>query len=56
MCTVFANHCRNEFRTGAGEENAIMVASEAIKILREWDKKKIHEEKRWLFPSLVNTR
>lgn len=53
---VFANRCRNEFRTGAGEENAIMVASETIKILREWDKKKMHEEKRWLFPSLVNTR
>lgn len=56
VCAVFANRCRNEFRTGAGEENAIMVANEAIKILREWDKKKMHEEKRWLFPSLVNTR
>ena len=56
VCAVFANRCRNEFRTGAGEENAIMVANEAIKILREWDKKKMREEKRWLFPSLVNTR
>jgi len=56
VCAVFANRCRNEFRTGAGEENAIMVANEAIKILREWDKKKMREEKRWLFPLLVNTR
>ena len=55
VCAVFANRCRNEFRTGAGEENAIMVANEAMKILREWDKKKMREEKRWLFPSLVNT-
>jgi len=56
VCAVFANRCRNEFRTEAGEENAMMVANEAIKILREWDKKKMREERRWLFPSLVNTR
>ncbi len=46
VCAVFADCCRNEFRTETGEENAIMVANEAIKILREWDKKKMHEEKR----------
>ena len=33
ICAVYANRCRNEFMSGAGEENAIKIANEAVKIL-----------------------
>ena len=53
VCAVYANRCRNEFKSGAGEENAIKVANEAAKILCEWDAKKRRKKKHWLFPSLL---
>jgi len=53
ICAVYANRCRNEFKSGAGEENAIKVANEAAKILYEWDAKKRRKKKHWLFPSLL---
>jgi uridine phosphorylase len=53
VCAVYANRCRNEFKSGAGEENAIKVANEAAKILYEWDAKKRRKKKHWLFPSLL---
>jgi len=53
ICAVYANRCRNEFKTGAGEENAIKVVNEAAKILYEWDAKKRRKKKHWLFPSLL---
>lgn len=53
VCAVYANRCRNEFKPGAGEENAIKVANEAAKILYEWDAKKRRKKKHWLFPSLL---
>jgi len=53
VCAVYANRCRNEFKSGAGEENAIKVANEAAKILYEWDAKKRENKKHWLFPSLL---
>jgi len=53
VCAVYANRCRNEFRSGAGEENAIKVANEAAKMLYEWDAKKRRKKKHWLFPSLL---
>ena len=55
VCAVYANRCRNEFKSGAGEENAIKVANEAAKILSEWDTKKRKKKKQWLFPSLLVT-
>jgi len=54
VCAVYANRCRNEFKSGAGEENAIKVANEAAKILYEWDAKKRRKKKHWLFPSLLD--
>lgn len=54
VCAVYANRCRNEFKSGAGEENAIKVANEAAKILYEWDVKKRRKKKHWLFPSLLD--
>jgi uridine phosphorylase len=56
ICAVYANRRRNEFKPGAGEENAIKVANEAVKILDEWDAKKRKRKKRWLFPSLLTIR
>jgi len=53
VCAVYANRCRDEFRSGAGEENAIKVANEAAKILYEWDARKRRKKKHWLFPSLL---
>jgi len=53
VCAVYANRCRKEFNEGAGEENAIIVANEATRILGEWDKKKRKTKKQWLFLSLL---
>jgi uridine phosphorylase len=39
VCAVYANRCTEEFKPGEGEENAIKVANEAVKILHEWDEK-----------------
>lgn len=53
VCAVYANRCTGEFKPGEGEENAIKVANEAVKILHEWDEKKKTKSKKWLFPSLI---
>ena len=53
VCAVYANRCTNEFEAGAGEENAIRIANEAVKILSGWDATKRKRRKRWLFPSIV---
>ncbi|NWF87341.1 nucleoside phosphorylase [Candidatus Bathyarchaeota archaeon] len=52
ICAAYANRCRNEFKPETGEENAIKIGNEAVKILHEWDKKKRKRGKRWFFPSL----
>jgi len=53
VCAVYANRCTGEFKPGEGEENAIKVANEAVKILYEWDERKKAKKRKWLFPSLV---
>ena len=55
VCAVFANRCTNEFRAGEGEETAIRVANEAVKILSDWDRLREKSGKRWLFPSLMRS-
>ncbi|MEM3536136.1 MAG: nucleoside phosphorylase, partial [Candidatus Bathyarchaeia archaeon] len=45
ICAVYANRCKNEFKPEAGEENAIKIANEAVKILYEWDEKKRKKKK-----------
>ena len=55
VCAVFANRCTNAFKTGAGEEEAIRVANQAVKVLHEWDEVKRKENKQWLFPSLLRS-
>jgi uridine phosphorylase len=53
ILAVYNNHVTNEFKPGAGEENAIRIANEAAKILSEWDSKKRKKRKQHLFPSLL---
>ncbi|MGQ9538226.1 MAG: nucleoside phosphorylase [Candidatus Bathycorpusculaceae bacterium] len=54
ICAVYANRCTGEFKPGEGEENAIKIANETVKILHEWDEKKRAKGKKWLYPSLLN--
>jgi uridine phosphorylase len=54
VCAVYANRCRNEFKEGAGEENAIKVANETVRILNDWDKQKEKRNRHWFFPSLMH--
>jgi len=56
ICAVYANRCTNEFKSGEGEENAIKIANEAVKILSEWDTVKRRNKRQWLFPSLLHMR
>lgn len=56
VCAVFNNRVRNEFEPGAGEENAIIVANQAVKILNEWDAVKRKRKKRWLVPSIMASK
>jgi uridine phosphorylase len=56
ICAVFANRCTGEVSPGAGEENAIRIANEAIRILSNWDLMKRSSGKRHFFPSLSETR
>lgn len=56
VCAVYANRCTNEFKPGCGEESAIRIANETVKILSDWDALKKKKKKRWLFPSLCNSR
>jgi uridine phosphorylase len=53
VCAVYANRCSGEFVSGAGEENAIRIANEAVKTLSEWDALKRKKKRRWLYPSLT---
>lgn len=53
LCAVYANRVTNVFKPGAGEEDCIRVANEAIKILNDWDTRKQRKEKPWLYPSLL---
>jgi uridine phosphorylase len=53
VCAVYANRVTNKFEPNAGEENAIKIANEAVKILSEWNGLKKKRKKKWLFPSLI---
>jgi uridine phosphorylase len=55
VLAVYNSHVTNEFKPGAGEENAIRIANEAAKILSKWDAEKKKNGKRHLFPSLWQT-
>lgn len=52
LCAVFANRITGEFLK-TGEERAGRAASEAMKILHEWDETKKEKHKKWFYPSLI---
>jgi Uridine phosphorylase len=54
VCAVYAQRVTGEFGV-KGEKEAIDVANEAVKILKEWDEMKKSRGKRYFFPSLVRT-
>jgi len=53
VCAVYGNRITNEFKPGAGEENCIKVANEAVKILSDWDQTKQKKKQKWLYPSML---
>ncbi|MDW8083911.1 MAG: uridine phosphorylase [Candidatus Caldarchaeum sp.] len=52
ICTVFANRVTDTFGV-KGEETSAKVATEAVKILAEWDEIKKKKGKKHVFPSLL---
>jgi uridine phosphorylase len=54
VCAVYNSQLTGEFKPSAGEESAIRIGNEAVRILSEWDAKKKQRKKRFLFPSLLN--
>ena len=53
VCAAIANRVTDEFIAGAGVEDAIKVANEAVRILHEWDKYKAREGRKYLPPSIM---
>jgi uridine phosphorylase len=51
VCAVFANRVSGKFQT-VGEERAGRAASEAVRILHQWDEMKRKKGKKWFYPSL----
>jgi len=55
VCTVVANRITDEFVVGAGVREASWVASEAVRILYEWDEIRESRGKRWFYPGLARS-
>ena len=55
VCAVFANRITDEFKV-VGEEEAGKTATEAVKILYEWDEAREKKGKKYWFPTLVYGR
>ncbi len=53
VTAVVANRVTGEMVPGAGEEDAIKVANEAVRILYEWDELKKRTGKKYFYPSLL---
>lgn len=53
VCSVIANRVSGEFIPEIGVEDAARVACEAVRILSEWDVKKVERGKRYFYPSLI---
>ena len=52
VCAVYAQRVTNEFEV-KGEDDAIKVANEAVKVLSEWDSVKKERGRRFFYPSLI---
>lgn len=55
VCAAIANRVTEEFKPGAGVEDAIRVANEAVRILYEWDNEKKRHGKRYLTPEVIRS-
>lgn len=55
VCAVFANRVTDEFKV-VGEEEAGKTATEAVKILHEWDEVREKRGKKYWFPTLTYGR
>ncbi|MFN3267751.1 MAG: uridine phosphorylase, partial [Zestosphaera sp.] len=53
VCAVIANRVTDEFAPGAGVENAVKVANEAVRILKEWDYLKAEKKINYLSASTL---
>jgi uridine phosphorylase len=53
VLAVYNSHVTGEFKPHAGEDNAIMIADEAARILSAWDAVKAKTGKHYLFPSML---
>ncbi len=53
VTAVVANRVTGEMIAGAGEEDAIKVANEAVRILYEWDEVKKKRGKKYFYPGLI---
>lgn len=54
VCCIVANRVTDEFRIDDEmQKRAGLVASRAVAILNEWDKKKLKKTKNYLYPSLL---
>jgi uridine phosphorylase len=56
VCAVYNSHVTGDFKAGAGEESAIRIGNEAVRILSGWDAKKKKSKKRFLFPALLKLK
>ena len=56
VCAVYGNRLTGEFTGGAGEEDAIKIANEAVEILSKWDAYKRRKKKGLFFPSLMRLK
>lgn len=54
VCAVIANRITDEFAPGAGVEDAVKVANEAVKILKEWDELKAEKRVPYLSVSSLS--
>jgi uridine phosphorylase len=56
VTAIIAQRETGEFDPDAGIEDAVKVANESVRILKEWDDKKSAAGKRLFFPSLLKSR
>lgn len=55
VCSVVANRSTDEFVVDAGVPEAARVASEAVRVLAEWDEAARREGRRWFHPGLLRS-
>jgi uridine phosphorylase len=53
ICAVYANRFTKRFEVGAGEDEAINFANEAVILLDEWGQQKQTKNKRLFYPTLL---